>query len=321
MLRTRYSCRTLCPNTMGAHSLIVATVMLRIFSVFVLLLLVSALALSSPALAWSRFGHEVVGHLAEHDLSPGARAGVVALLGEQSLADVASWADEVRPDRPETAPLHYVNGPLDRLVPRQADFDLPQGNVYSAILGYAERIVDASLSERDRIEALKFFVHFVGDLHQPLHAGFAEDRGANDVAVVYQGEVINLHRYWDNQILDRPRARFDSREFAAVLHARYSDSERVRWTDLTDPRDWVIEARRLIFNGLYPRPRGDVATPDQTPIAVIDESYADVWQPVAELQLARAGARLARALNELFETSASPFRSPPIPFPPPARDR
>jgi len=301
---------------MGVPSLLVVSAMSRLDSFPLLLLLVLALALSSPALAWSRFGHEVIGHLAERDLSPAARAGVAELLGEQSLAEVSGWADEVRPDRPETAPLHYVNGPLDQLVPQAADLALAQGNVYSAILGYAERSVDSALPPVERSEALKFLVHFLADLHQPLHAGFAEDRGGNDVAVVYRGEVINLHRYWDDAILDRPRERFDSREFAAVLHARHRASERATWADLTDPRDWVIEARRFIFNGLYPRPRMDAATPENLPVAVIDSSYADVWQPVAELQLARAGARLARTLNELFEASESPFESPPISFPP-----
>ncbi len=275
--------------------------------------------LSSSAYGWSRYGHEVVGHLAEHDLTPAARAGVASLLGDRGLADVASWADEVRPDRPETAPLHYVNGPMDRLVPRAQDFELPGGNVYSAILGYAERIVDASLPERERSEALKFLVHFVGDLHQPLHAGFGEDRGANDVAVIYRGEMINLHRYWDNEILDHARRRFSSREFAAVLHQRFAAQQRAQWMGEEDPRAWVVEARRFIFNGLYPRPRIDVGGEAQGPVAVIDESYAQVWRPVAELQLVRAGARLAQALNQLFENNQSPFSPPPIEFPPPPR--
>ena len=275
--------------------------------------------LSSSAHGWSRFGHEVVGHLAEYELTPAARDRIADLLGEHSLADVASWADEVRPDRPETAPLHYVNGPLDRLVPHKTDFDLPRGNVYSAVLGYAGRIVDDSLPERERVEALKFFVHFVGDLHQPLHAGFAEDRGANDVPVLYRGEMINLHRYWDNEILDHAQSRFSSREFGAVLYDRFSDREREIWRGEDDPRAWVIEARRLIFNGLYPRPRSDAVAEGHDPVAVIDESYAEVWRPVAELQLARSGARLAGALNYVFDAGESPFSPPPIPFPPQPR--
>lgn len=279
------------------------------------LLLLSA----TSAHAWSRFGHEVAGYLAEHDLSPPARAAVADLLGDESLASVGSWADEVRRDRPATAPMHFMNGPVDVLEPSESDFSLPQGNVYSAILGYSQMVVDESLPRIDRVEALKFLVHFVADLHQPLHVGFLEDRGANDVPVIYRDDVINLHRYWDNEIFDRPRKRFDSREYAAVLLARFSDHERKAWAENSNPRDWVIEARRLIFNGLYPRPRSDDRTAEHGLIPVIDDSYAEVWLPVAERQIARSGARLAWTLNQLFENGASPFADPPIPFPTPQR--
>lgn len=280
-----------------------------------LFLLVLSVLAAPPAWSWSRFGHEVTGHLAHHDLSPEARAAVAELLGGETLASVAAWADQVRPERPETGPLHFINGPVDVLVPRESDFVVPQGNVYTAILGYAERIVDESLPQTERTEALKFLVHFIGDLHQPLHAGFFEDRGANRTPVVYRGELINLHRYWDNEILDAPRARFDSREYAAVLMAQFSDHERAAWIAMSDPRDWVIEGRRLIFNGLYPRARSDAATDEHPSIGVIDDSYAEVWRPVAERQLARAGARLAWTLNQLFETGESPFQAPPVPIP------
>lgn len=284
-----------------------------------LLSLVFLLLSSSPAQAWSRFGHEVAGHLAYHDLSPAARAAVADLLGEETLASVGSWADQVRNERPETAPMHFMNGPIDVLVPSEADFALAQGNVYSAILGYSQMLVDASLPRIERVEALKFLVHFVADLHQPLHVGFLEDRGANDVPVLYRGEVINLHRYWDNEIFDGPRLRFNSREYAAVLLARFGDHERAAWAEKSNPRDWVIEARRYIFNGLYPKPRSDVTSAEYGPIPVIDDSYAEVWLPLAERQLARAGARLAWTLNQLFGTGESPFADPPIPFPPPRR--
>jgi hypothetical protein len=285
---------------------------------------VFVLSVPAPVLAWSRFAHEATGHLADGDLSPAARAAVLELLDGSSLAEVGSWADEVRSDRPETAPLHYVNGPLETLVPTPADFDLPQGNVYSAVLGYSGILADVDQPREQRIEALKFLVHFLADLHQPLHSGFAEDRGANDIPVLYRGEVINLHRYWDNQIFAAVQADFDSREFAAVLRARHGDHERRAWA-ASSPRDWVIEARRLIFNGLYPRPRADALVhvdsselPPETelPMAVLDESYRSVWQPVAEQQIARAAARLAAALNHIFEAGRSPFPPPPVPFPP-----
>lgn len=291
----------------------------RLCVTIALLIFLSALASSEPAQAWGRFGHEVVGHLAEQDLTPTARAAVSGLLGDQTLASVGSWADEVRRERPETGPLHFLNGPRDVLVPRESDFAVPQGNVYSAVLGYAQMVADEALPRLERYEALKFLVHFIADLHQPLHVGFLEDRGANDVPVVYRGSVINLHRYWDVDIFDGPRERFDSRGYAAELRTRFSDRDRAAWAEMSNPRDWVIEARRLIFNGLYPKPRQDAATAGQEQIPVIDDSYAEIWLPVAERQIARSGARLAWTLNQLFENGQSPFAAAPIPFPPERR--
>ncbi len=282
----------------------------------VLLVFVFLAGGSSTAHAWSRFGHEVVGHLAEQELSPPARAAVAALLDGETLASVGAWADEVRPQRPDTAPLHYLNGPIDRLIPGASDFASPRGNVYSAVLGYSARLVEPSVPQHERVEALKFLVHFVADLHQPLHVGFREDRGANDFAVVYRDRLINLHRYWDNEIFDEPREQLGSHAYAAWLLAHFSDDDRTRWVTLAAPRDWVIEARRLLFNGLYPRPRSDAGQAAHPQIAVIDESYIEVWRPVAERQLARAGARLAWTLNQLFETGQSPFEAAPVPVPP-----
>ncbi len=286
------------------------------FRLFLLILLLSWPLLAFP---WSRYGHEVIGHLADFKLSPAARAGADELLGAETLASVGSWADVVRPEWPETAPLHFVNGPTDALFPRDSDFDLPQGTVYSAVLGYAPRIIDASLSVDERREALKFFVHFVGDLHQPLHAGFAEDRGANDVPVIYLGERINLHRYWDNEIFDHRRARYTAAGFAAILHHRYSTAERTDWAENFDVRDWVVEARRYLFAGLYPMPRRDDGGSAEEVTMVLDEAYREVWLPVAERQVARAASRLAAALNHLFEQGESPYPPAPIPFPPAPR--
>ncbi len=285
---------------------------LRLFTLILLIL---------PALAWpwGRYGHEVVSYLAMQDLTEEARAGVQALLGDENLARIGSWADEVRSDRPETGPLHFVNGPVDALMPREQDFNLAQGNVYSAILGFAPRVVDADLSDRERREALKFLVHFVGDLHQPLHAGFAEDRGGNSIPVLYRGEWLNLHRYWDIEILDPHRERFDAAGLAAILHHRFSDAERAEWAAEFDVRVWVVEARAYLFNGLYPMPRSDHGADEEGPTMVLDESYREVWLPVAERQLARAGARLAAGLNAMFESGSSPYAESPVAMPPPAR--
>ena len=281
------------------------------------LLVALALLLVAPhALGWGRFGHEITGHLAFYELSESARTAVEELLEGDSLARATLWADEVRPDRPATAPFHYINGPTDRLAPTAANWNLARGTVHSAILGYAGILADHERSRDERREALKFLIHFIGDLHQPLHAGFAEDRGGNDIPVVYRGELINLHRYWDSGILEAYSQRHSSAEYAAILFDRHSNDERQRWANNDDPRQWVLESRSLIFSGLYPPPRTDQGAIVEGPVGVINESYKQVWQPVAEQQLARAGSRIARTLNLIFISGQSPFPAPPIDFPP-----
>ena len=288
-------------------------------------LVFTALAvLSTQALAWSSYGHQTVGHLAQKDLTPSASRAVSELLDGQTLADVGSWADQVRSDRPETYPLHFVNGPVDNVVPSDTDLNLPQGTVYTAVLGYSHVLADEQRPRVERVEALKFLTHFLADLHQPLHSGFLYDRGGNDEPVIYEGGLINLHRYWDNQIFAARQAEFDSRELAALLRAGFSPDERRQWAQSV-PIEWVIEARQFIFNGLYPsRQTGvleglagsEIPAELREPIALIGESYRRVWQPVAELQLARAGARLASTLNAIFDSGQSPYPAPAIAFPP-----
>jgi hypothetical protein len=283
------------------------------------LFLLALSCLADPAHAWGRLGHETSGHLASRELSPAAQQAIHALLDGRDLAETSTWADVVRPDRDETAPLHYINGPQTRLEPRDEDYELAEGNVYSAVLGYAKILADESNDPLDRAEALKFLVHFIGDLHQPLHTGFRDDRGGNDIPVIYRGELTNLHRYWDTLILTTGRPDYQAPELAAILFERHSPSQRQAWAGETDPRAWIIEARALIFNGLYPMPRTDLTETIDAPVGVMDLSYGQVWQPIADLQLSRAGSRIAATLNAIFETGQSPFDDPPIAFPRPAR--
>lgn len=267
---------------------------------FVLMLCLGGL---STAHGWSRYGHETTGHLAERYLTPEAKAQVDALLGEETLGSVGAWADQVRGDRRDTAPYHYVNGPRDQLHPSHDDLHLPQGTVYTAILMYRDQLLDPTLSAEQRKEALKFLVHFVSDIHQPLHTGFADDLGGNRFEVIYRDEPFNIHRYWDLNIIEPRLDRFSSKEYAAYLDNSFSADEKNLWIRQTDPKPWVVESRRYLFAGLYPVPQlyeYDSGRIRQEPIPVMDDTYREVWMPAAELQLARSGLRLAGILNEVF---------------------
>ncbi|HET9930468.1 MAG TPA: S1/P1 nuclease, partial [Polyangiaceae bacterium] len=139
--------------------------------------------LSSRARAWGPIGHETVAHLAERNLTSKARARVAELLGPRaSLASIATWADDVRKARPETKNWHFIDIENDARTrrPDVARFCPEHDCVVDQIDMARQRLVDEKLTLGERSEALKFLVHFVGDLHQPLHCADDDDRGGNE---------------------------------------------------------------------------------------------------------------------------------------------
>jgi len=168
----------------------------------IILPLAVLLAAPIPGLAWGKAGHRVVATTATTFLTAQAQSQVADLLDPgTTLADISTWADDIRPGRPNTGPWHYVN------IPRgasgyNAHRDCSRGCVVSAIEQSFRLLQDPSKGRAVRQEALKWLVDFVADLHQPLHA-IADDRGGNDVIVRFNGRQTNLHRLWDGDMIDR----------------------------------------------------------------------------------------------------------------------
>ncbi|RNF86512.1 S1/P1 nuclease [Montanilutibacter psychrotolerans] len=253
-----------------------------------------------PALAWGKLGHRLVADLAAQDLRPAARAEVAALLAgepEPTLAGVASWADELRDNNPQlgrtSSRWHYIN-----LGEHACRYDAAQACrngdcVVEAIRRQLAILADHARSRDDRRQALKFVVHFVGDIHQPLHAGNASDKGGNEVQVsLPDGTGSNLHSLWDSGMLkasglDEPAylRRLDALPLAVA----------VTRTPLTpDTAGWAEASCRIAAQpGLYP------------PRAKLSADYMGTWRPVAEEQMRRAGSRLAELLNAALTGPAS----------------
>lgn len=242
--------------------------------------------LAAPALAWGPEGHRVVADVAAAHIRPATRAAIDALLaGERdpTLAGIANWADEIRPFRPETGPLHYINMPRGecRYLPAR---DCPDGLCVVAAIEHSVAVLrggDATSAER-RV-ALKNLVHFVADLHQPLHAGFADDRGGNDYPVQWQRHRDSLHRLWDSGLIASIDP--DDQRLAAQLEPQAASLE----LRTLDPADWAEASCGIAAaDDFYPA--------DHHPGA----AYAARWQPVVERQLTLAGLRLAAWLDALF---------------------
>jgi hypothetical protein len=253
-----------------------------------------AACLCAPAAhAWGPEGHRIVAELAQRHLDDAARTQVERLLAPEHtdrLADVATWADDLQDDPVHqalwqaTRRQHYINF-RDRSCAYRPPRDCPDGRcVVGALQHYVAVLGDRSQSDATRREALKFVVHFVGDVHQPLHAGYRDDKGGNTFQVQFQGKGSNLHRVWDSGLL-RSRG-LDWRAYAGQLDAR---GPLALPPSASAPyAAWAAESCRLSAE-VYPRGH------------VIDAAYVAAQRPLAERRLRVAGQRLAALLNRTLQ--------------------
>jgi nuclease S1 len=252
----------------------------------------------SYALAWGYTGHRVIAEIAEQFLEPETAHKVRDLLAIENvstLAEVSTWADQIRLQRPETAPWHYVNIPVHPAAGEPNSYDAARdcpnnACVVAQIERFERELADRELPERQRLEALKYLVHFIGDVHQPLHASNNQDRGGNEVQVTFMGHQTNLHAVWDTGVIE-PAVRGDERGYALQLAQNITDAERKLWSS-DDPVSWANDAYEIAVTEVY----------GKLPHAgVIPESYEVQALPIVNEQLAKAGVRLAAVLNKLLK--------------------
>ncbi len=257
------------------------------------LLAIAFLSISILLLSWGVTGHHAIGKIAENHLTASAKSAVHELLGSETLADVASWADEVRnePEYKSTGSWHYINLPLGL---SYSDFQkqvegMSEANVYSALLQQEKIVTDKSTTREQKAVALKFIVHFVGDLHQPMHVSRAEDKGGNTIQLNYNGQGTNLHSVWDTKLIEHEGG--DYQQVAArVDHA--SPAQIKQWQ--SDPLiKWIWESY-TISSRLY-------AEVDAMKSRSIDDSYYTAHIGIIHERLEQAGVRLAGVLNTLFK--------------------
>lgn len=261
----------------------------------IIVLLLAAL-LPSAAHAWGPKGHRLVAGLANGELTPQARAEVARLLrgdAEPTLAGVANWADDLREHDPDlgkrSARWHYVNLAEDdcRYLP---PMDCPDGDcLIEAIVRQRDLLADRRQPAAVRAQALKFLVHFVGDAHQPLHAGYARDRGGNTFQIQLDGKGSNLHRLWDSEVI--ASAQMNERRHLQHLQ-RMSLPAQAR-IGIDNPAAWAEASCRIVLrDGFYPKR------------AKIEPTYFSRWRPTADEQLRIAGHRLAVLLNDALKAGA-----------------
>ncbi len=242
-----------------------------------------ALLLPVHAFGWGATGHRVIALIAEENLTPQAEAAVQAIIGPETLVDVANWPDWIRSDPAWgfSAPWHYVNVP-DGMAYDESTAN-PAGDVYAKINDFIAVLRDPGTSIEDKAVALKWIVHLVGDIHQPLHAGRAEDRGGNSIKCTWFGEETNLHRIWDSEIIDATK----------LSYTELSDAiQRMVTVEIEsgpepEPMLWLEESRACAVQAYTPP--GDGAS--GTYRYIFDNTS------LVEQRLLQAGLRLALTLN------------------------
>jgi hypothetical protein len=252
----------------------------------------SVIALSMPmtASAWGKTGHRVGGEIAQDYLSAEAQAAITSILGVEGLPEASTWPDFMRssPDefwQGDSRTWHYVTVPKGETY---GDSPHPStGDAITALADFQDVLRDPDANPDDKARALRFAVHIIGDLHQPLHAGDGTDRGGNDVDVMWFGDRANLHGVWDTKIVDD--AQLSYTEYADRLGGRITPELAVEWKT-ADPVIWVKE-RMALRDRIYPEEG------DNLRWGYVFEHRADM-----ELRLTQSGVRIAAWLNDTFKT-------------------
>ena len=268
-------------------------------------------ACASNAMAWGDTGHKVICEIAWREMAPATQAKIKALL--QHDAEFGSFADAcIWPDHPrQRATEHYVNLPRDAAGFAEQD---PCGGADACILSAiaADTAVLASpADDRSRLSALKFLGHWIGDVHQPMHVSFADDRGGNRIDVLgacSDGRYPNLHAAWDTCLVEQTLGR-DVPAIATRLLGEITPAQKETWS-VTAPLEWANESFAITTaaatqycvheqGACFYQQGNETLEPDEPPKQVLlDPAYIEANSPIIQEQMKKAGVRLAHVLDQ-----------------------
>jgi hypothetical protein len=242
-------------------------------------------------ISWGRVGHQAIGYIATAHLTPKTADAVKDLLGNETLADVSTYADEIRPDSffQYTLPWHYIDVPAKENFTqfKESVFKQTTPNVYIALSHWQRTLADTATNRSIKIFALKMIVHLIGDLHQPLHVARTEDKGGNLIPVWFENDSTNLHWLWDTQLLEHG---------GLSAHDLAKDCDRASAEDIQNWQaapliNWLYESNQ-ISNHIYgEEPKGKK----------LGQAYYDEYIGLICRRIDQAGIRLAGILNQCFD--------------------
>lgn len=248
------------------------------------------LLIAAPCFGWGQKGHDTVAFIAENHLTATAKAAIDSLLNGKSIVYYSNWLDNAShtPEYAYTKTWHYKNIDADQTF-RSAPL-LPEGDIVRAINEQVKVLADTNMQNDRRALALKMLVHFLGDIHQPMHLGHASDRGGNSWYVKYFNSSANLHGVWDSRLPESAH-KWSYTEWQQQID-RATPSETAEILAEAYPEHWAEETYEICKN-VY------ASTPVNTNITY---DYIAEWTPVIEKQFLRGGLRLADMLNTLLDS-------------------
>ena len=256
------------------------------------MVLCSVLAyLPVQANAWGLLGHRIVAQIAESYLSKKAKKEIYKILGNESLAMVSNWPDFIKSDSTKKYldPWHYVNLSPGLSYDSVKHFleTATHDNIYNNINLLVSELYNKNLTPEQKQFNLKFLIHLIGDLHQPMHVGRPDDRGGNSVKVKWFAASSNLHRVWDEDLIEFQQLSYT--EYAKAIN--FSTKEQRETLKAKSLADWVFSSYQ-VAGEIY----ADISEPDQKLYYAYNYKYLNVLNR----QLLEGGIHLANVLNEIF---------------------
>jgi hypothetical protein len=273
----------------SAYNISMLTSRVPLIATFVSTVLAFNLLNVAPSFAWLDKGHRIIALIAQANLTAEARKTIEEILpANTTLADAAVWPDHEGRGIRDFNSLHYVSIPETAGGYDQAR-DCPERDCMVEALKWFSRVIaDKNAPIVVRRLALYYVAHLVGDMHQPLHAGRANDRGGVDIPVSYKGVTTNLHLFWDANLEDLERG--TEEEIAKRLTTNLTEEERVKW-QAGDPIQWTNESFMLARSYAY----------NTGPSGELSDDYVEKARPIVRTRLTQAGLRLARLLNNALK--------------------
>lgn len=246
--------------------------------------------LPSQTNAWGVLGHRIVGQIAQSYLTPTAKKEIQKILGTESIAMSANWADFIRSDSTMDyiSPWHYINikGGLSREEFHTYFKHDTLVDAYTKINFLVKELKNKSLAKDKKVIYLKLLIHFVGDIHQPLHVGRPEDRGGNDIKVTWFGAATNLHSVWDSRLID----------FQQLSYTEYTDAI----NHVSPTRRAMLQKQPLIDWLFQSYQVAEKVYSDIKPDEKLSYLYNYKFIGILDQQLLIGGVHLAGLLNSIF---------------------